>query len=164
MKTLHRIIPAAILLLALALGGCRGRQDQAPLVVMSIHLQTSEVLPSRLTRPVQLKKPPITFYVKSTSELTERMLERAEIDNSAGGPYVRFVFGDHGRIALRSLTTEFRNRYLVFFINGQAVAAHYITHTINDGTITMFADLPEDDVKKIVAGLRSEQLQKIRNK
>ncbi|GEM_PF-2605150 len=163
MKTLHRILAFSALAFPLALGGCTG-QEKAPLVAMSIHLQSSDMMPARLTRPVQLAKPPLMIYVKSTSELTERMLTRAEIDNSVGGPYVRFVFGDHGRVVLRSLTTEYRNRYLVFFINGQAVGAHYITSTIYDGTITMFADLPEEDVKKIVAGLQPAHLEKIRAK
>jgi hypothetical protein len=163
MKILHQTLSVLALLCALLLGGCTG-QEKAPLVAMSIHLQSSDAMPSRLTRPVRLEKPPLMIYVKSTSELTERMLDRAEIDNSVGGPYVRFVFGDHGRIVLRSITTEYRNRYLVFFINGQAVGAHYITGTIYDGTITMFADLPEADVKKIVAGLQPKQLEKIRAK
>jgi hypothetical protein len=163
MNPSHFVCALAALALTAALGGCTG-QEKAPPVAMSIHLQTTDALPSRLIRPVQLQKPPLMLYVKSTSELTERMLDRAEIDHSAGGPYVRFVFGDHGRIVLRSLTTEHRNRYLIFFINGQAVAAHYITGTIYDGTITMFADLPESDVKKIVAALQPARLEKIRAK
>jgi hypothetical protein len=161
MKILRCCLRRAPLVLVVPLIGCAGPQS-APPVTLSIHLQTSDQMPPRLVRPVQLDKPRMMLLVKSTSELTEVMLDRAEIDYSAGGPYVRLVFGEHGRLVLRSLTTEHRNRYLVFIVNGRPLAAHYITRTIDDGILTMFADLPEQEVKKIVAGLQPKQLEKLR--
>jgi hypothetical protein len=155
-----RVAVAALAALA-ALTGCVTTGKRPP-TTLSIHLQTSPVFPEQLVRQVWLEKPGISLYVKSTAELTELHVDHAELDETAGGPYVRLVFADHGAIALRSLTTEYRNRYLVVFVNNEPVMAYYITHTINDGRLTLIADIPEAEVRRIVSDLQAAKLDKRR--
>jgi hypothetical protein len=156
---LHAFSAVCMVALALLSSGCATTEKHPP-VSLAIYLQTSPELPEQVARPVQIEKPRMLLHIKSFSELTEADLDHAELDETSGGPFIRLVFGLHGTISLRALTTEFRNRYLVVFLNNKPVMAYYITQTINDGRLTVIADIPEAEVRRIVNELQPAKLEK----
>jgi hypothetical protein len=145
-----------IAVISLALGCAMWRDWQRPKTTLAIHMQVTENMPTLRTMPVIVEQPPREFIVSSFPVVTHRDVRSAALEETPGGNALRLNFDERGKFRLDAETTANRGRHLVVLINQKPVVANLITDRITNGTYLVEANIPDEELERIVNDLNKE--------
>lgn len=135
------------------MSGCALFHDKSADVTVRIHEQVSGSLPATHMLTVEIPKTDLKVAVNPFPVLTEKDVQSAEIQNTAGGAAILLRFDPHGVWVLEQATTEGRSHYLVIFLNGRPVAAWLVDQRLTKGQMLIEGDFSDEEAKTAVTGL-----------
>jgi len=150
MKTRTRqLMPASLIIL---MAGCAIFGKQEPEAKLAVYEQIDPAaLPMTHFRQVDVPKTGLTIPVDPFPILTEKDLNSAVIQGTAGGGVaILLQFDIHGLMVLQESTTRARGDHLVVFLNDRPVAALLNERAIGNGQILLEGDFGEEEAKQAV--------------
>lgn len=148
--TIFPLVAVAFIVL-MTVGGCRSSTSNHPPLAVRLYLETK---PGEPGVPVRLPVSGVTIDVGAKPVLVEYDVVDAEVVRAELGRCLRFHLSPAASRDLYRLSVVALGRRLVLSLNGTLVGAQRIDRAMDDGTIMIFAELPDEQLPGLVSRIR----------
>jgi len=148
-----RLIPLALLALA-ALGGCSStRQLPKDYVEMRPRFVVEDPTGDPYATAVTLPVSQVTIPVRPKAVLSEFQIVGVETTDLEMGKALRFELSREGARSFYRFSLQNQGRRLVLLVNGAPLGARRIGRPMEDGSLTLYAELQEEELEDLVRNL-----------
>lgn len=168
MEFLQKRLFSFLLIVActLTVTGCRSKDKDFSPHVTRLYLEESSHLPPSHIAEMILPVSGSHITVRSKPIYGEWDIAQAGHFETEFGPAIILLFRSEAATDFYRTTISNQGRRLVVTINGLPLGAHYIDRPIEDGRISFFLEIPDEEVPEVARAIQktSEQIRKESNK
>lgn len=147
-------IVTCLTVLTLLFAGCQSRKPDYTPHLTRVYLEESSRLPAQQTVDMVLPLSETHIVVRGKPSFAEWDFLHATYFETDLGPAVVFLLTPEATRDLYRLSLSNQGKRLVITINGTPVGARYIDQAIEDGRITAYIEIQDEDIPEFVRNIQ----------